>query len=555
MILGQTINLVPLQTNNGLLPIKLGSARIMQGYQRLLHVIQLNPYSQIIQQLEQQTNHLSEIISSKNNFKYILNDKREITQQKLRILQETFKFLLPTRSKRGLINGLGSLIKDLTGNLDNQDLIDIQKALTEIHSNQDSLNKQINDQIHINAQMIHRLTEIQNYTTANINRLHYEINKTITVVDSTASIILFDQHFFKINHIIDQLNHHLKDISEIIQLSRHQIISRHLLNPDEINYILKIFQTNNIQFANDNDVYNLIALKGYYNHTNIIFSIEIPNFTDEKFNYYKIKVIPNLNKIIQPIPSFEIITNAQNFQFITKTCKNIDNQYFCEYNLSKATLGSCIPAIIMQLPANCLFQEISPIEDIDYISYGQLYVQPNTPIPFTSNCNQNTMEITKQTLIQFSNCTITMQNTTFSTEDEIIKEKYTIHIPYNRISVISIRPEIKLEKLHNNTIQNIQEIQLLHRHQTLHSSTGHISLTIIIIIILIFSLFKIFQFRRTKLNISEKSVPIPLLRTNTILRREESHPVTDATRKSTDAAQKSHPVAEGPFSLLKDGRT
>ena len=480
-----------MKTNNGLIPVKLGPAFIIQSYQKLIHIIRLKDYSDLINNITIQENELSQIISGKSEYKYILNDKKTITSKKLEMLKETFHFLLPRRTKRGILDGLGSLIKDITGNLDNQDLIDIQNALHDIHNNEDALNKQINEQIHLNAEMINRLKEIQNFVTIHTDRLQHEINKTIIHTNLNTNVLLFDQHFYKINHIIDILHNHLKDITEIIQLSKYQIISRHLLNNNEIEYISGLFSQSNVRFDNNNFIYSLINLKGYYNNTDIIFSIEIPIFSRESFNYFKFKIIPMFNKIITPIPSYELIANSQKYQFIHKPCNNVNNQYFCDTMKLHTTSETCIPAIIMQLPAKCIFQETTYIEDIDYITFGKLYVQPTQPLSYTSSCNQQTTEITEPTLITFNNCTINIKNYTFTSKASIFFEKPIITLPYNKISTIDVKPNINLDQLHNSTIQNMKSIKMIQQKHILHTSTGHTALIIIIISIIIFIAYSV----------------------------------------------------------------
>ena len=86
------------------------------------------------------------------------------------------------RKKRGLINGLGSVIKSITGNLDAQDaeyydkLIDelknnqqtIQKNLMQNYNYNNELVKQFNDTInslkHNQLLLTSRILQIQNYT-------------------------------------------------------------------------------------------------------------------------------------------------------------------------------------------------------------------------------------------------------------------------------------------------------------------------------------------------------------------------------------------------------
>lgn len=48
------------------------------------------------------------------------------------------------RLKRGLINGLGSLVKSLSGNLDNDDAIKYDTAISELYDNQRDISITLN---------------------------------------------------------------------------------------------------------------------------------------------------------------------------------------------------------------------------------------------------------------------------------------------------------------------------------------------------------------------------------------------------------------------------
>lgn len=412
-------------------------------------------------------------------------------------MTKTFNSLLPRRFKRGLINGLGSLIKDLTGNLDNQDLIDVQGAIYEINKNQDSLNSQINEQVHINRQIIDRLDEIQQFASSNLQRLQKEINKTTQVTNALTLAILYDHHFYKINHVIDNLHLHFKETLDILSSSRTQTISRHLLTDDETEYIHNILKLDGINFQNANYMYNLLELKGFYNGTQLIFIINIPKFIKEIFYQYQVKIIPSSNKIIYPIQPISIILNPNQYQYITNTCHEIYDTIYCKLSKLESTQGSCIPAIISQLTASCKLQEISSYEEIDYIAYGKLYVQPkNRSIIYKSNCKQTTQKIIEQTLIEFRNCKITIEGEEYSTEEREERSNFEINLPYSDIKIEQIKPEMSMEILHNKSIQNIHAIELLHNKSKLHNSTGHISLILILIIIITIISFKAYKHRR-----------------------------------------------------------
>lgn len=489
----------------------------------------------MITDIKTQVTALGKTIASSEDYLSILNDKKIITEYKTEQLEKTFQEILPRRYKRGLSNGLGSFIKDLTGNLDNQDLIDIQQAIDEVNKNQDTLNSQINSQIHINTQMINRLNSIQTFVNDNINRLQYEFNRTSQITNSIVLTILHDQHFFKINHIIEQLHTHLKDLLEIISLSKYQTISRHLLSENETKYIHDILEQDGVTLQNSQAMYNLLELKGFYNNTHLIFAIKIPTFHKDTFFHYQIKVIPHINKIIYPTPPEEIILNPFSYQYITNQCDTTYGTTYCKLLKLEPLEGTCIPALLGQLPAKCNFRETSRYIDIDYISYGKLYVQPaEEPIIYKSTCRQTTNKIYTQTLLEFKNCSITIDSQTYSTDEIEYKENFELHIPYNDVYTGFIMPELTLETLHNQTISNLNHTQILHKHAKFHSTSGHISLSLIIlftvVIIIIYLFFKRKMLQKIKIILASGLLEQPAA----TLRGEDLHntPQQETTTKT-----------------------
>lgn len=72
-----------------------------------------------------------------------LNAKLERISDQL----ETFE---PNRKKRALIDGLGSVIKSISGNLDYTDAIKYNDAIKILQSNQHKLKTEINNKLRIN---------------------------------------------------------------------------------------------------------------------------------------------------------------------------------------------------------------------------------------------------------------------------------------------------------------------------------------------------------------------------------------------------------------------
>lgn len=79
------------------------------------------------------------------------------------------------RSKRGLIDGLGTIIKTITGNMENIDAQEINKLISTIQLNQHDI-KTLDSQHTLNQNMIDRFDNITNYINKERGALQEFIN-------------------------------------------------------------------------------------------------------------------------------------------------------------------------------------------------------------------------------------------------------------------------------------------------------------------------------------------------------------------------------------------
>ncbi|KAJ8977561.1 hypothetical protein NQ317_019136, partial [Molorchus minor] len=112
-----------LENNPGLLPLKIGQAKVQDYTHTFIHYYDLNPVIVEINKLYTQSDNLLIQINSNlnysqetSNYAKILNLTRQRVQIKLNEIIPHSK-----RTKRGIINGLGSIFKSITGNLDASD--------------------------------------------------------------------------------------------------------------------------------------------------------------------------------------------------------------------------------------------------------------------------------------------------------------------------------------------------------------------------------------------------------------------------------------------------
>ena len=157
-----------LDQNPGLLPLKLGNSQNIVSFWSFIQIYNITPiineyislqesFQRLLITLENST--YKEEFFNSYNLVFVLENK--IKSQILQINPVAFK----NRTKRGLVNGFGTIIKTLTGNLDQENAVKYDKAISLILKNEKNLKSIIKEQITI---------------TQNSNRLFQTISENIT---------------------------------------------------------------------------------------------------------------------------------------------------------------------------------------------------------------------------------------------------------------------------------------------------------------------------------------------------------------------------------------
>ena len=106
------------------------------------------------------------------------------------------------------------------------------------------------------------------------------------------------------------------------------MISKHILHPDELDHLKMHFESQNIKLSSYEHIYELLELQAYYNDSNLIFNVKIPNMYDNQSKLYHIKSIPiNITKTI-PTPKPYIFMDDYRFEYLDTPCQNIENVYY-----------------------------------------------------------------------------------------------------------------------------------------------------------------------------------------------------------------------------------
>lgn len=456
---GQKLEIQDLMEHK-ILTIKLGTARTIRTYNNLLHIVRLDSYEQTIDKI---TNSLKTL-----NTMDELKDSTNIVKTKLLNLRQKLRTMKPiVRNKRGLINGLGSVIKVITGNMDAQDAERLDQEIQKLVENQNKIKEEVNLQTSINSKMIERFNNITNHINnqqdAIESYLKYYQGQITNSIRTNSDMLRQSQYLNQINYNIDLLTQHLANLAEAVILARLNIISKQILNEDEIAEIYKNLKEQSVSVESDEHVYELLGLQAYYSNSNIVFNVRIPVLSHRKYSMLHIIPLPiNNTKILIPKPY--IILNQENIQHFDEACPKIQNIYYCKESLYQEVTNKsmCIGNLIQHQPAECQLIEQAFASEISQPESNYILLANVPEITINSSCEINRFKVKGSKLIHFENCSVEINNVIYS--DHVSnhwEEAYLYPIIPAGINYSSTIEDLKLAKLKSFQINNKKAIEIL----------------------------------------------------------------------------------------------
>lgn len=261
------------------------------------------------------------------------------------MLENAFSLIYPGfRNKSGLINMLGTGIKFVTGNMDQNDAIEINNKIDELILNNKNLIRSQNEQVSINVEMMkrfHNITNIKNQQQIEkyFNQINGQIKKRINCDDHDFRYM---QYIYQLNLDIDILRSHLDDISECIQLAKLGVISKDILSTNELRFIREKLIEQNVKIQTLEQIYEHLHLQAYYNETKLLFIVKVPILDPELYTEHYVEPIPKLNNRSLDIPYEKIIKNLHETYFIVKKQNEINRiKYYNIKDLINVTNDMC----------------------------------------------------------------------------------------------------------------------------------------------------------------------------------------------------------------------
>lgn len=333
------------------------------------------------------------------------------------------------RYKRGLINGIGTIWKSLTGNLDSSDGEYYSDCINKLSNDEHQIENLLKNQISVTTSTIKNF----NYTIRKLQIDEETFNKDIVKVETTLLDITDKQNYFEARfafiEVCEQITEsniiiesELDDIIESITFARLKTLHPSIIQPSElVNQLRKIsqkLQRSHLpllpDYSNIASYFDIIELKAFQTYGEIVFVLNIPIVEPYNFKIYHLYSIPikdNRTRIFHLIlpTSKYIALSDDNTLYVQldnfENCKHIEFE-LCQHLLpSPIDLNANCEAQLLlhplQLPENCV-NTLLYSEDfkVQLISENTWLIAITNPIPIVINClGQSKTEIIKQNSI------------------------------------------------------------------------------------------------------------------------------------------------------------
>lgn len=350
----QEIKLECLDEGPGILPFKLGPTKLVSHYHSFVQLVSFQDLRDKINSVRTQLDDVAPKIHSKTNsllephISFLRNKVDSVSQQ-----LETFEI---KRTKRGILDGLGSIVKSITGNLDYTDALRYDQALKIIQNNEDKLNNEINTHVSVSKDWMTQYSKVIDSIVENQNKLEILV-RNISEADATR-----DNDLIKYAHLaqvlvilsdnIDSVSREVYGLENILAFIKMKIAHHSILSIEAIRHIIsrlnKIYSSEEIVKVDMREYYDIVKLGYYYTDSNIVIVLKFPIVLTPLYELYKLAIIPNrYNQILSPNTPYLAI-HQKDFRYIEAECPKTSKLYLCEENrnLQSKIPDDCIQQLI-----------------------------------------------------------------------------------------------------------------------------------------------------------------------------------------------------------------
>lgn len=394
-----------MKENPGIISLKVGTAALKSNFWTVYKTLDLDSVVKQVNDNDIEYNKLIEIVHKDyESYTEFIGIEKQIDLLSA-LCKNRLRQVLPCKIiKRAIFSPLGSLVKIISGNLDEEDAKKYDKEIDNLNGKEHSVESRV-------SLMQNAFTKIVNATdiiNSNVDKISVKTHEMELALQSESKLGNVVSLITSMNQILNNFHFILNYIQEIetaIAFSKLQTLHQSIINSTELLDTLKHVEKHaNLVYPVSIDnlvkIERSIVLKSFLNNDRLVFVLEIPLVYPEKYSYYKIVPIPIRNpetqKTITIIPKHPyLMVNRLNYRPVRRPCPEIeDNKSICSGDdLVPEPAESCIEDIMLlkENSTNCI-QNFIQIEEtkIQQMTKHHWLVYAVNNIIIMENCHEDT---------------------------------------------------------------------------------------------------------------------------------------------------------------------
>lgn len=321
------------------------------------------------------------ILETNTNSNIILKKQISMLQENCKMIDNLLLKFKDHRTKRALINVLGTAIKFITGNPDNNDLIEINKNLDSLFKNQEKVIKQVN-------QYTSFANHITNRYSDDLKIIQFNINSSLNVIANLSNTFEIISNVQYDNFLCIKLLEILRKIERTVTLAFSEITNLEILTYKDLTKITKHLRLiyskpELIEFDNLHTFKLLEFSKSQIISVNDVITciLYIPILNPKSYQYSRVYPIPDVNNNLLLPPFKYNLINIEEELWTDEKCQSIEIQTLC---LEKPTTNECSLINVEK----CNYAEVNNnFKVYSQLNSGKLLLSAKTNLQVTEECN------------------------------------------------------------------------------------------------------------------------------------------------------------------------
>ncbi|XP_045445640.1 uncharacterized protein LOC123653692 [Melitaea cinxia] len=388
----------------------------------------------------------------------------------LSLINKKIMFIAPhsTRVRRGIINGLGSVVKAITGNLDYEDAIKFENEISNLRNSIYKIQNSQKQSLFLAENTIKEFSKQIQIIKENEEKL-VNLLKNATISNNLViNHMNFLDLYIQINFSLEFLLNKLLVLEDAMTFAQIGIMHPSIIAPHNLITEIQNMQKSNrfkavdsISIKNIHSIEKSISVKAYSTEHALTFILEIPSVDPNVFDLLHIYSIPDKQNLTIIPKSKYLVLGSEEYSYLEDSCKKItqDTHLCATLNTQPVDKSEdCVISLIKHQKANCTRakmnlkqQKIQKIEENKWLIILQhdeiLRIHCGSKTTYKRISGIQIVSITSDCQLEISN-KILRTNSDTITIDEIIPLPSTPITPEEKIHYNLQLEDISLDSIH-----------------------------------------------------------------------------------------------------------